>query len=204
MIVVGARGSGPLDELSVGSVTRGVVHHSTVPVLVVRASAEQDTRDRFRVLLASDGSSSSKHACDVIKNFSWPARTVGRVITVVEPPLAGHLPKWLEAQLEQQEVDALGIGSFEQTQEEQKLVREGLADLCGELPAIFQGHEPIVAVGHASQEILKAIRAEKIDLVVVGARGLGLVGRFVLGSTSEHLLAHAPCSVLIAREHEKP
>jgi nucleotide-binding universal stress UspA family protein len=204
MIIVGARGSGPLDELAVGSVARAVVHHSTVPVLVVRPPVEEGMPNRLRVLLASDGSPSSKHAGEVIKGLSWPAGTVGRVITVVESPLVGRVPKWLQVQLDQQEAESLRLGSFEQTQEEQQLVREGLASLCGELPATFQGQEPMVAVGHASEEILKAIRAEKIDIVVVGARGLGPVRRFVPGSTSEHLLSQAPCSVLIARQHEAP
>jgi nucleotide-binding universal stress UspA family protein len=69
---------------------------------------------------------------------------------------------------------------------------------------MFQSQPPLVIVGHAREQILKTIEAERADLVVVGARGLGAVGRALLGSTSEHLLLHSPCSVLIVRQHENP
>jgi nucleotide-binding universal stress UspA family protein len=83
-------------------------------------------------------------------------------------------------------------------------VEENLRRCCGELPVIFQGQAPRVAIGIPSAEILLAIRKERFDLVVVRARGFGPVGRLFLGSTSERFLTHAPCSVLIMRQHERP
>jgi nucleotide-binding universal stress UspA family protein len=38
------------------------------------------------------------------------------------------------------------------------------------------------------------------DLVVVGSRGLGAVRRLLLGSVSEKVLQHAPCSVMIVKD----
>ena len=204
MIVVGARGTGPIRGLNVGSVVRAVVRHATVPVLVVRPPKEGGAKDPLRVLLASDGSEASKHACEVIKKLSWPATTVGRVISVVESSLAAHVPDWLRAQLDQQEADSLGFGHLEPTEEERNRVQEELVHWCGQLPSIFAGQEPLVAVGHPSKEILDAIDSQNVDLVIVGARGLGPIGRVLHGSTSEHLLSQAPCSVLIVRQHEKP
>jgi nucleotide-binding universal stress UspA family protein len=40
------------------------------------------------------------------------------------------------------------------------------------------------------------------DLIVVGARGLGVVKRMLLGSVSEAVLRHANCPVLIV--HRRP
>jgi nucleotide-binding universal stress UspA family protein len=37
------------------------------------------------------------------------------------------------------------------------------------------------------------------DLIVVGARGLTGLERFLLGSVSSKLAHHAPCSVMIVR-----
>jgi nucleotide-binding universal stress UspA family protein len=53
--------------------------------------------------------------------------------------------------------------------------------------------------GVAAEEILRVAEAEPTDLVVVGSRGLGALTRFLIGSTSERVARHAPCSVLVAR-----
>jgi len=37
------------------------------------------------------------------------------------------------------------------------------------------------------------------DLIVTGAKGLGAVGRFLLGSVSTRVVQHAHCSVLVVR-----
>jgi nucleotide-binding universal stress UspA family protein len=37
------------------------------------------------------------------------------------------------------------------------------------------------------------------DLIVMGAKGLGAVDRFLLGSVSMRVVQHANCSVLIVR-----
>jgi nucleotide-binding universal stress UspA family protein len=114
-----------------------------------------------------------------------------------------QIPRWLEDRLFQEQVEAIGLGHFEPTAEERQRVHEHLVRWCGELPDAFQDLAPLVMVGDARQEIMKAIESEKADLVVAGARGRGAIGRLLLGSTSEHLLMHAPCSVLIVRQHER-
>jgi nucleotide-binding universal stress UspA family protein len=58
--------------------------------------------------------------------------------------------------------------------------------------------------GHAAQAIVERLRSQLYDLVIVGARRQGVMGRMLLGSTSFAVLSHAPCSVLIVREHERP
>lgn len=50
-------------------------------------------------------------------------------------------------------------------------------------------------------DIVDAIERFEADLVVMGHRGLSRIERFFLGSTSENVLRHAPCSVWIVREH---
>jgi nucleotide-binding universal stress UspA family protein len=202
LIAVGARGSEAKAELAVGSVARAVVHHSFAPVLVVRPSLDDGAARPLRVLFASDRSDSSKCASKVLSQISWPNETVGRVMTVVESLVTGHLPSWLEEQLLEQEFEAAGLGQFKPSEEEQESAQEDLRRWCGELPSSFQTLDPIIAVGHPGQEIVRTIIDEDIDVVVVGARGLGPVKRFLLGSTSEHVLTHAPCSVLLVRQHD--
>jgi nucleotide-binding universal stress UspA family protein len=67
-------------------------------------------------------------------------------------------------------------------------------DLTAEL-----GVEPVVVrrSGHAAEQILALAADERVALVVVGSRGL--TGLRALGSVSERVAHHAPCSVLVAR-----
>jgi nucleotide-binding universal stress UspA family protein len=56
-----------------------------------------------------------------------------------------------------------------------------------------------VGRGHAAEEILKEAEAGGYDLIVVGARGLRGLTRFLIGSTSTRLMQYAPCSVMIVK-----
>jgi nucleotide-binding universal stress UspA family protein len=203
LIVIGARGAGPLKEPSVGSIARHVVHHATIPVLVVRGAAIPSA-EPIHVLLASDGSEVSQHASQALQHFTWPPGTTGRAITVLESTPEGKIPEWLVEQLDDQQLAALGMGYFARNEEEEARIRQETAHWYGTLPAIFQGRDPLIVAGHAPDQILKAIDANRIDLVVVGARRQGAVRRLLLGSTSEHVLTHAPCSVLVVRGNEQP
>lgn len=53
--------------------------------------------------------------------------------------------------------------------------------------------------GNIVGEIEKAAKKEKCDLIIVGNKGLGSVTRFLLGSVSNKLAQHSPCSVLIIK-----
>lgn len=53
--------------------------------------------------------------------------------------------------------------------------------------------------GNVVNEITKYAKNEKINLIVVGNKGLGLTARFFLGSVSNKLANNSPCSVLIVK-----
>lgn len=53
--------------------------------------------------------------------------------------------------------------------------------------------------GNQAQQLVKAAKAAKADLVVVGSRGRGLVEGLLLGSVSQKLAALSPCPCLIVR-----
>eukprot|EP00211_Chloroparvula_japonica_P009286 CAMPEP_0119127944 /NCGR_PEP_ID=MMETSP1310-20130426/6290_1 /TAXON_ID=464262 /ORGANISM="Genus nov. species nov., Strain RCC2339" /LENGTH=155 /DNA_ID=CAMNT_0007118233 /DNA_START=127 /DNA_END=594 /DNA_ORIENTATION=+ len=47
------------------------------------------------------------------------------------------------------------------------------------------------------EAILTMAEKEKVDMIVVGSRGLSALSRFVLGSTSQYLVNHADVPVLV-------
>ena len=63
------------------------------------------------------------------------------------------------------------------------------------------GVEPIreMAMGRPERTLVRVAERDEVDLVVVGHRGIGGVTRALLGSVSEHVAHHAPCSVLVVR-----
>jgi nucleotide-binding universal stress UspA family protein len=56
-----------------------------------------------------------------------------------------------------------------------------------------------VVEGHPSVTIVQQAEELAVDLVVMGAVGLSRLERIVLGSTSDFVATHAPCSVLVVR-----
>ena len=54
-----------------------------------------------------------------------------------------------------------------------------------------------IEVGKPVEVILSIAEQERIDLIVLGARGVGALRELVLGSVSHRVVTHAPCSVLV-------
>lgn len=59
-----------------------------------------------------------------------------------------------------------------------------------------------VRTGAPYHEITRAAEEENIDLVIMATHGRTGLGRFFLGSTTERVVRHAHCPVLVVREHE--
>ena len=57
----------------------------------------------------------------------------------------------------------------------------------------------VVLDGHVSSEILRYLKENKIDLVIMGSYGLSGMGLVVFGSVAKRVTHKAPCSVLIVR-----
>jgi nucleotide-binding universal stress UspA family protein len=57
----------------------------------------------------------------------------------------------------------------------------------------------LVWEGEPGESIIEAAEAESADLIVVGSHGRGAVGRFLIGSVSDHVVRQATCPVLVVR-----
>jgi nucleotide-binding universal stress UspA family protein len=56
--------------------------------------------------------------------------------------------------------------------------------------------------GDPAEVIIELANEQQADLIVVGSRGLTGIKRFLLGSVSNKVSHHAPCSVMIVRHTE--
>ncbi len=56
-----------------------------------------------------------------------------------------------------------------------------------------------VLEGSPADAIIDVATTRKSDVIVMGSRGLGRLAGLLLGSTSQKVVSHAPCPVLIVR-----
>lgn len=59
--------------------------------------------------------------------------------------------------------------------------------------------QEVMKEGNVANEIIKFAKKEKVDLIVIGSRGLSRLPRFVLGSTSNKIANYATSPVLIVK-----
>jgi nucleotide-binding universal stress UspA family protein len=188
LVMLGARGLGAVASVLLGSVSVGVTRHAHCPVLVVKARA---TRAR-RIVIAMDGSQDALAAAHFIAQLPLEPSAVIRLLGVVEPP---QFPV----------VGPYGLASDVWTMKDALVEerRHGMEAVLERAKRIFAARirnvETSVIVGQVAHEIVSAASEANVDLVVVGARGLGGFERLVLGSVSDNVVRHAPCSVLVVK-----
>ena len=207
LIVVGFHGTSSLiEQFMLGSVSRTVLQSAKVSVLVVKGGSESEERagafpgtDELRVLAAYDGTHCAESIANVLEKFTWPPDAQGWVLTVVRPMFLAELPDWVKNQPRDPDIAAMA----EEWKKEHELnlaaAREELERFRKMLPACFARGEAIVAEGRPAEQIVAKAAELAIDLVTLGSRGGGRLERLLLGSTSEQVLASAPCSVLMVR-----
>jgi nucleotide-binding universal stress UspA family protein len=197
LVVVGARGLGTLERLLLGSVSRAVVHASKVPVWVSRSLAGRDLGRGVQILIACENPQLGAPLADAIGGLSWPEGSTCRTLTIVPSMFAGQVPDWLQQRARSPDVEEMVQAWAREHDEELRSMRAQMNEFAARLPARCRRPEPIVAEGEPAGVILSTIAREKIDLVVVGAHRKNWLTSALLGSTSEAVLNHAPCSVLV-------
>jgi nucleotide-binding universal stress UspA family protein len=63
------------------------------------------------------------------------------------------------------------------------------------------GVEALLATGPSpAEEIVAVAKDRKVDLIVIGSRGLAAKTSSFLGSTASEVVTHSPCSVLVVKD----
>ncbi len=174
LLVVGSQGRDALDRFMLGSVSTNVVHHAGCPVLVTKTEAEP----LARITLAVDGSVSSQKALNfLLKKFRPASSEQQRPIHVT----VVHVMPFLKYP-ELREAGARLVDRYVEKLEQAGYKAEGLCRL-----------------GKPAEEVMNVASKHRSQLIVMGAKGLGAVARFLLGSVSTRVVQQARCSVLVVR-----
>jgi nucleotide-binding universal stress UspA family protein len=77
--------------------------------------------------------------------------------------------------------------------------RQRLEDMSASLRKLNISSEEHILWGDAKALLPRYTQAHKVDLLIVGSRGLGVVKSVILGSVSDTCLKECPCPVLVVR-----
>lgn len=188
LAVVGGRGLGAVAAWLLGSVSMALARGAPCPVLVCKG----EPRRIRSVTVALDG---SEHARAALRFFTaLPVPTDLRLhLVAAAAPL--RYPSTAPGVLGPHLLGAMKEHEREQLAGLERMLAEAAAELRPRNAAVTA----TALVGPAPSVILGEAEKHASDLIVVGARGLGVVKRLLLGSVSEAVLRQAACPVLIVR-----
>ncbi len=163
--------------------------------------AASDSTPLFKnILVAVDGSESSKRAAHVALGLAEKLRAQLIVLHAISPPTSYYRSNFpvpvgmAPPPPSQKEIDAyyayarrVALGIVGDTVSEAKKVGTNVKT---ELP---EGVSSVV------ETIINHAAKEHVDLIIVGTRGLGGFKKMLIGSVSSGVISHANCPVLVVR-----
>ena len=177
LIVMGARGLGPVKERLLGSVSHRILTLAHCATLIVNGPVKA----MKQILLPLEGPFDAEAAIRFLQLKPFHDAVELTLLTVLpstEPPWPG---------------DAAAAAASTEILEEQAGYIEGVA---ARLRAIgYQAHG-VAVIGTPATMILEEATTLRSDLILMGTRGRQGMTRFVLGSVSHAVLHKTPCPVL--------
>jgi nucleotide-binding universal stress UspA family protein len=187
VIVVGWRGHGAIRRALMGSVSRGIVRSAACAVLVVR----QPQRVR-RIVVGLDQGPHARRALRLVERLVPPGR--GRVTLATAMTLT-PVPSRRIAVAARELAREVKRTNMRRAQTISKELDRAAATLKK------QGWETntTVTTGEPLNDLLRAVKAARAHLLVIGAKGTSRVRHLLLGSVAEGALNSSPVPVLVAR-----
>jgi nucleotide-binding universal stress UspA family protein len=191
LLVVGARGVGGFRGLLLGSVSQACLHHTSVPLAIIRSAPPPDptavgeqrpTSGAQRIVVGVDGSDSARRA------MRWAVEEARQRRAAVDVVHAWHAPNAVPSPFAGMPIDTEVVEKYARSVLDRVVDGEDLR----RQPAPV---ERILVRGGAASAILDA--APGADLVVLGSRGLGGFTGLLLGSVTHHVAHHVRCPLVV-------
>ena len=179
LIVMGARGLGPVKERLLGSVSHRILTLAPCATLIVNGPVKA----MKQILLPLEGPFDAEAAIRFLQLKPFHE--------AVELTLMTVLP-WTEPPWPSGAAEAAAAAATEMLEKQTEYI-EGVAErLC----AIGYKAHGVALLGTPSAMILQEATTLRSDLILMGTRGRQGITRFVLGSVSHAVLHKTPCPVL--------
>ena len=182
LIVVGSQGRSATSRFLLGSISQKVLTTAGCSVRIARESSTlQDAP--VRLLLGIDGSLEAKATVRAVSERVWRPGSVAYVVAVVDLALLGGALAWEAGE----DLDA------------HQRIQHMVNTAAEQLRATGLDVTTAVKEGDPKRVLLEEANTWEAECIFLGARGLGRVERFFLGSVSTAVATRAQCSVEIVQ-----
>lgn len=159
--------------------------------------------DKRRVALAYDGSDDARKLFDwTIKNIIRPESDHLILLSAVQRSASNAVPGRRRSSSPELPMLSTTATKMDQAMEETEhhpTARERLEDMSAQLRKAKISSEEHILWGDAKTLLPRYTQSNKVDLLIMGSRGLGAVKSVFLGSVSDACLKECPCPVLVVR-----
>ena len=139
------------------------------------------------ILVPIDFSASSKKALDYAVTFARQFKAKLTLLHVVEPIATPDFAASFPLAMEDDKLMAATMKELEAVVKAARIPRGAVEKI-------------LVRFGRSFHEIAGAARTRKVDLIIISTHGYTGLKHALLGSTTERVVRHAPCPVLVVRQ----
>ena len=161
---------------------------------IKKSGSDKESRRNMKILLAIDDSKFSEAAIQMLIAQNHPSKTTVRVLHVVEPLETPYYPELVAPY-------PASLGDIRKMR--MKAGRELAVRAAQKLHAAGFKADSAVPLGYVRTTVVDVAAKWHADLIMVGSHGRKGVERVLLGSVSDYVARHAPCSVQIVRRRRK-
>ena len=144
-----------------------------------------------KMLIAYDGSDASVKAVDMVLKCANKEDEI-IILTVVPAELA-------ESSFTKMLLPTIDLSSVVKSGSFKVKAMESLKKVVSKIEPSVSKVNVVVEAGDPADEILITAKKHEADIIIIGYKGYGKEGRFLLGSVTDKVVRHASKSVLVVR-----